>query len=134
VFESREYVFWVLVAAFTALLAAAANEEEDWIALVLGAALIPVATELTCYYYVVFAVFGLLWKRFGASGIWLCGLAAASNIVPAFLASDDDVYTVLSVLTLVYVSALTFHVLSAKRDHPSLFRLTTEGEISDAKI
>jgi hypothetical protein len=110
------------------------KQEEDWIALVLGAALIPVATELTCYYYVVFAVFGLLWKRFGASGIWLCGLAAASNIVPALLASDDDVYTVLSVLTLAYVSALTFHVLSAKRGHAPLFRLMTDSEINRVKI
>jgi hypothetical protein len=65
----------------------------------------------------------------------LCGLAAASSIVPALLASDDDAYVALSALTLLYVVAIIVHVIvSAKGDARHLFRSTTDSEIRRVQI
>jgi hypothetical protein len=135
VFEERKPAYWALVAAFVALLAFAVERQDDWVALVLGTALIPVATELTCYYYAILAIFGLLWRKFPLSGALLCGLAAASSIVPALWSSDDDVYAVLSALTLAYVIAVTIHVnVSATRDARRLLQLKTDSEIARVQI
>lgn len=134
VFEERKYGYWGLIAAFVVLLAVAVEQQEDWVALVLGATLVPVATELTCYYYVIFVVFGLVWRSYPSAGTLLCSLAAASSIVPALLPSDDDAYTALSILTLMYGSVLTVHVISKARDHKRLFQLATDDEMRALKI
>jgi len=123
------------VAAFLVLLAFAVQNQDDWVTLVLGTALIPVATELTCYYYSILAVFGLLWRKYPTSGALLTGLAAVSSIVPAFLAYDDDVYVMLSVLTLIYVMVIVVHViLSTQRNPRHLFRSETDREIGRLQI
>ena len=135
VFEQRRVVYWLLVAVFLVLLAFAVQEQDDWVTLVLGTALIPVATELTCYYYAILAVFGLLWRRYPTSGALLTGLAAVSSIVPAFLSFDDDVYVMLSVLTLIYVMVIVLHVImSTQRDARHLFRSKTDHEIERLQI
>jgi hypothetical protein len=134
VFEERKLAYWALVAAFVALLAFAVEHQDDWVALILGTTLIPIATELTCYYYAILAIFGLLWRKFPSSGALLCGLAAASSIVPALLSSDDDVYAVLSALTLAYVTAVTIHVLVSTRRSMRLFQLKTDSAIRRMQI
>jgi hypothetical protein len=111
VFEQREPFFWLLVVAFVALLARAVEMQEDWVALVLGTTLVPVATELTCYYYAVFMLFALLWRKWEWSGAALCALAASSLLVPVILRSADDAFTAVSVLTLLFVATLTGAIL-----------------------
>ena len=133
VFEQRQLAYWALVAAFLVVLAVAVQRQDDWVTLVLGAALIPIATELTCYYYAILAIFGLLWRTYPSVGAMLCGLAAVSSIVPALLASDDDVYVVLSGLMLLYVIAIII-IASMKRDTRYLLRSKTDSEIRRLQI
>ena len=111
VFEQRAPFFWLLVVAFVALLARVVEQQEDWVALVLATTLVPVVTELTCYYYAVFVLFALLWRKWEWIGAALCALAAASLLVPVILRSADDAFTALSVLTLLFVATLTASIL-----------------------
>jgi len=135
VFERRQLAYWALLAAFLVALAFAVQHQDDWVTLVLGAALVPIATELTCYYYAILAIFGLLWRVYPSTGAMLCGLAAVSSIVPALLASDDDIYVVLSALMLLYVIAVIVHVIaSMKRDTRYLLRSKTDSEIRRLQI
>ena len=104
-------------------------------ALVLGATLIPVATELTCYYYAVLAIFGLLWRVLPSSGVFLTGFAALSSIVPAILSSDDVVYVVLSALALLCVIAINVHVIIVtKRQGRELLESDTDSEMRTYQI
>jgi len=111
VFERRQILYWALVATFVVLLALIVERRDDWVALVFGALLIPVATELTCYYYAFLALFALLWVKAEWVGVSLCAVTALTLIVPAALTSDDDIFTSLSAIVLLYVLALTLHSL-----------------------
>jgi hypothetical protein len=70
----------VLVVAFVAVFVRLVAEQDDWVALVLGTALVPVATELTCYYYSVFLLFALLWRKWDWSGAALCALSTVVTV------------------------------------------------------
>jgi hypothetical protein len=113
VFEQRQPVYWLLLIAFIALLARVVAEQEDWVALVLGTALVPVATELTCYYYSVFLLFAFLWRKWEWSGAALCALSALLLLIPVIVRGADDAYTALSVATLLYVATVTGAILFA---------------------
>ena len=71
--RARAVVGVALVAAF-AVLVIAVRREEDWVAAILGAALIPFAVELTGYYYALFAIFAFLALRREWIGVALCAL------------------------------------------------------------
>jgi len=75
-FASWRMMFWTLVLGFAALVGRAAAPYQPWVGAVLGVALIPLATELTSYYWsVLFALaFGMALRP--ALGAVLCGLAA----------------------------------------------------------
>lgn len=107
VFGERAPIFWLLVAAFLWLTLRAVRDQPDWIALVLGVALLPVTLELTCYYYAILLVLGLLWPTHRWVGVGLCALAAFSNLVPAFLKMDDDIYAAISVATVAFALGVT---------------------------
>ncbi len=62
------------------LLAAGVPREPEWSAAILGAAVIPFATELTGYYYAIFLLFAFLASRRPWIGAALCGLAVAFEI------------------------------------------------------
>ena len=113
VFEQREPLYWLLLAAFIAVLALLVADQEDWVALVLGTALVPVATELTCYYYAVFVLFALLWRKWEWSGAALCALSALTLSIPVIIRGSDDAYTALSVATLLYIAMVTGAILLA---------------------
>jgi hypothetical protein len=113
IFQQRQVLFWLLLVAFVALLARLVEAQDDWVALVLGATLVPVGTELTCYYYSVFVLFALLWRRWPWSGAALCALSALSLSMPLIFRSSDDAFTALSVLTLLFVATVTGTLLLA---------------------
>ena len=106
VFQQRQPFFWVLVIAFVVLLARAVEAQEDWVALVLGTTLVPVVTELTCYYYSVFVLFALLWRKWPSSGAALCALSASTLLMPVIFRNSDDAFTASSALTLLFVATL----------------------------
>ena len=114
-FEQRQPLYWLLLVAFVALFARIVAGQEDWVALVLGTTLVPVAMELTCYYYSVFLLFAFLWRKSESSGAALCALSALSLLMPVIFRGADDAYTAQSVAALLYVATVIGMILSASR-------------------
>jgi hypothetical protein len=106
-FNQRRPVFYGLVALFLVALLLAARRQPPWVALVLGAGVLPFGFELTCYYYAFLTVFGLLWPDHPWAGAALCALAAATNVIPALVDADDVAFVLQSVLCLAFVTGLT---------------------------
>jgi hypothetical protein len=116
VFSEREPLFWILVVGFMVLLAAAVRRQQLWVAMVLGVGLLPVAWELTCYYYAFLLVFALLWTEHEWIGVALCALSASSNVLAAVIPGSDDLYAATSVAVLLFVAAVTgFYAVIAQR-------------------
>jgi hypothetical protein len=115
VFAGRQPLYWLLVFGFAALLIRAVRRQPAWTALILAVGLIPVATELTCYYYAVLLLYGLLSDDSPWIGAALCALSTFTSLVPALLHEDDEIYTTLSVATLLFVLAVTTAFAGARR-------------------
>jgi hypothetical protein len=118
VFEERVYLFAGLVLGFLILLARAVKNEEDWVAAVLAVGLVPVATELTCYYYSVLLAFGFLWTRRESIGVGLCALAALTCLIATLFDWNDEQYTAMSVATLAFVAFATAPFLRSPAPGP----------------
>jgi hypothetical protein len=134
VFDSHKLLYWAAIVGFVPLIAFAVGDVEDWVALVLGVALIPVALQLTCYYYALFSVFGLLSARAKWIGPTLCGLAAASIVAASLSRSDEDVYTMESTLVVLYVIGLIFVMIATSVGTKVLSRQKTHSEILGVEI
>ena len=80
---------------------------EAWLALVLGAGLIPFSGELACYYYAFLLVFGLAWGPLPWVAVMLGGLSAVTNIAPAVWTHGDDQFTAISAAMVAFVVAST---------------------------
>jgi hypothetical protein len=91
-FESRRPLFVALVAGYLALLAVSVRGRPAWVALVLGAGLVPVAAELTCYYSAILVAFALLWNRAPPIGFALCGLSALGWLLVDRLLYFDEIF------------------------------------------
>ena len=109
-FRDRYPVYAVLVIGFLVLLGRAADRVDDWEALVLGIGAIPFLTELTSYYFVILFGFGLLWPRYPIAGVGLAITALLSGVAPALVSADDDRYTLISFLIVLYVVVVTYTV------------------------
>ena len=119
VLAERRVIFAALLVGFSCLLVAAVRPIDDWEALVLGVGAIPVFTQLTGYYYSILLVYAFLWPRIAAAGVALALLALSSGVTTAVLSQDDDRYTVLSALILLFVVAVTWIVARrARRPSP----------------
>ncbi len=117
-FAARRLLFGLAVAAYLALLAAAAaragsssdgsDRGEDWVALALGTGAIFVCAQLTSYYLAILSLFGLLWLRQRWIGCALVTAAWASCVIPSSLLRwDDDRYVAISALFLLVIVAAT---------------------------
>ena len=106
VFAQRQVLYWALVAAFLALLARAVAGEEHWVALALGLGLIPIAAELTSYYYSVLLGYGFLWVKRQWVGVGLAATSFATCLM-AILPMDDDRFVGVSVVIVLFVVAVT---------------------------
>lgn len=106
--SQRKVVFYVLIAVFLGLLAVAVRDQPDWVALALGVGLIPVAVEITCYYYSVLLVYGLLARRAGeALALAVSALAAATHLIALLWDWYDEIFTWMSLLIVVFVVLVT---------------------------
>jgi hypothetical protein len=104
----RHRALWALLAiAFVVVLGLALDSCDDVVALALGAGLIVVFAELTCYYYSFLLLFGLLWPKIRWSGVALSLLASLSCAVPFWLWWDDQRFTLISVASVALAFALT---------------------------
>jgi hypothetical protein len=102
-FGEREFVYWTLLAGYIALLAFAVRDQPDWVAAVLGIGLIPVAFELTNYYYAILLGFGLLAARHAFIAAALCGVAALSWAIVDLLHWQDEILTGCSAMVVLFV-------------------------------
>jgi hypothetical protein len=107
-FSARFPIYLIVVSAFIVLLARRVRDEEDWIVLTLGIGMIPVAIELSCYYYSIMLGFGFLWlqSRY-AVGASLSALALFTQIVPITTGYNDEIYSAASLAIVVFVFAIT---------------------------
>jgi hypothetical protein len=102
-FEARRLPFAACVGAFGLLLACAVRREEDWVAAVLGLGLVPIALELTCYYWAVLVAYALLWERHPWVGAALCALSAAGWWIAGRLLFYDEIFPWISLATVAFV-------------------------------
>ena len=113
-YHKRTPIFLTLIALFCLLLAKAGDRSEDWETACMGVGLIVIASELTCYYYAFMLAYGLMWDRRKLPGM----LAAAWSATTAFsdrLPWNDDRYTLMSLLCVLMVVAVTAHAAFEKK-------------------
>jgi hypothetical protein len=106
-FHAMRLVFLAGLVGYVVLLGAAVEHHEDWVALVLGIGLILFAAQLTCYYFIIFLGFGLLWPWLPRSGSTLALLSFASCEFGLAFSGWDDCYFAISVTYVAFVIALT---------------------------
>jgi hypothetical protein len=110
-FEERAALYWVLLASFVVLLTLAVRDQPDWVAAVLGIGLIPVAFELTNYYYTILLGYGLLYVRREIVGAALCGASALSWAIVEHWQWRDEILTWCSAMVIFFVIFCTGLVL-----------------------
>ena len=109
------WVRWLAAFAFLGLLARAARGRPDWVAAVLGLGLMPIALDLSSYYYAGFLLFASLWVVRPAFGVALAGLACVSNVVMGLWSFPDEQQARLSLLVVVFVVAVTAALAGRRR-------------------
>ena len=97
-FAERRVVFAALVIAFAVLLARAAAAQPLWVGVALGAALVPVALELTGYYWSLLLVLAFLGERRPWIGPALCLFGISGYAVSELWHWTDEIHVVVSVL------------------------------------
>jgi hypothetical protein len=89
------------------------RDRPPWIVAAAAVGLVPIGTDLTCYYHACLFVLALLAVERAEVGIAALAYAAASCLVPSLLSWDEDRYAFLSALEIALV-AFTW-VLAMKR-------------------
>ncbi len=113
--DAREYYYGKskivlvgLLVLFCILLARAADREPDWAAACLGAGLIPLAAELTCYYYGFLLTYGLLWSRRKLPGVLITAVAALTCLLSEVIAWNDDHFAAMSTAIFATIVVVTW--------------------------
>lgn len=129
-FAARRPLFFALVAGYALMLAFAARRQPEWVMVVLGAGLVPIATELTCYYSALLVVFALLWERHPPVGLALCALSAAGWALVDRFHFFDEVFPWISLATVLFVAFATVWVgWRPARDAPTRGRPLPTGTL-----
>jgi hypothetical protein len=92
-FAQRKALWWLAVGLYLALLVRAVSRQEDWVGACLAIGLIPIATELTSYYYSILLGMSLLWTVQARAGAALLALSATTCLLPALWPWYDDLFT-----------------------------------------
>lgn len=107
-FHKHRLVYVLGLLGFLALLGLAVERHPDWVALTLGTGLIIFAAQLTCYYFIGWLAFALLWPYLPWSGWALALLSFASCQIPlAFLGWDDERYVAITIAYILFALAVT---------------------------
>jgi hypothetical protein len=117
-YEQSKPVLIAIIVLFCFMLARAGDRSEDWEAACLGAGLIVIAVELTCYYYGFLLTYGLLWERRKLPGTLAAALAAATCALSE-IPWNDDHFTAMSLACVVVVVAVTAQAAYGKRPAPT---------------
>ena len=106
-FARRRVLFIAAVCAFTVMLGWSVRDQQDWAAAILGVGLIAVVGEATCYYYSIMLAYGLVGDRREGIAAALCALSAAGGVVGMLVDQNDEVYALLSAVTLAFILGAT---------------------------
>ncbi|CAK0769897.1 membrane hypothetical protein [Gammaproteobacteria bacterium] len=111
--QEFKWLFLLTVATALVLLARAVHDREPWFALALGATMIGVSVELTCYYYAFLIVIALLTERHRNVGIVLLGVTFLTQVIAAvgvfgILNWSDEQYTAMSAVTMMGLVMLLY--------------------------
>ena len=115
-FQDRRILFWSVGIIFVGAWCFAVRRQPDWIALVLGAALIPILLDVANYYYGFLLVFAFLWPDVPLAGFGLCLVSVLSSVVAAVLPMEDDRSVATSLLLILFVCLM---LVSARRTRQS---------------
>ena len=112
-FQDLRWLFLLIVAATLALLARAVRGREPWVALALGATMIGVGVDLTCYYYAFLIVIALLTEQRRSVGVLLLGVTFLTQLIAAggsfnILSWSDEQYTAMSAVTMMGFATLLY--------------------------
>jgi hypothetical protein len=80
-FHRRFPIYLVFAAAFTVLLFGALRDAEPWVACCLGATMMAVGVELTCYYYSFLFAIAFLYHKRREAGAILLGVTAMTGFL-----------------------------------------------------
>jgi len=116
VFEERKGIFFAGLAAFLAGLTWAVRKRADWVALALGVGMIPVCSELTCYYYSVFLILGFLWAEQRAVGIALLFLSAFTCLASQVRPMEDESFYWISIAVLLFFAFAAVVIGRARKE------------------
>jgi hypothetical protein len=110
--------------AVTLLALAARRRYELWTLLALATLVIPFALEMTCYYYAFLILPALLWEKRPEAATLLLALSAAGQFlslapIPGMPTWRDEVYTAVSLLTVIAVAAILFRFAQIAVPAPS---------------
>lgn len=106
-FEARRWLYYPLVLIFVGLLAFAVRGQPLWAAMVLGIGLIPVAADITCYYYGILLAYAFLTPERPWIGVALLTLSALTCLAPAIWPAEEVHYAAMSVMVVVFVVMVT---------------------------
>jgi hypothetical protein len=106
-YSTREPILIALLVLFCVMLGRAGDREPDWVAACLGAGMIALASELTCYYYGFLLAYGLLWERHKIPGVLATLLAALTCGFYFFWGWNDDHFGAMSLATAITVVLVT---------------------------
>ena len=101
-FGSQRLFFAALVLGFAGLVARAGAGQPLWLGAALGVALIPIAAELTGYYWAVLLALAVLTERFRDIGAGLCAVAALGWGVAQIWHWTDEIHVWISVVTVAF--------------------------------
>jgi hypothetical protein len=103
VLSERRPLFLAAAATLICLLALGVRRQPDWIAAVLGVGLVPILTEISCYYYGLLLAFGFIGAGWPPVGVALVGLAALTWLLQSVPGSSDTIYASISAAVLGFV-------------------------------
>lgn len=104
VFKERQPFFYALLLVFLFFMFRAVRGQEDWVAAVIGITLIPVATELTCYYYSILLGLAFLWQYSRGVVFALFGYSALTWACFGIWGWYDEQFTWMSLLTTFFLA------------------------------
>ena len=100
-------VQWLALVGFLVLLARAARGLPEWASAVLGTGLMPIAFELSSYYYSAFVVYAVFWPLAPGVGLALASLAWLSQVAMGLWSFPDDQHAWLSLAVVLFVLGVT---------------------------
>jgi len=106
-FARRRPLFFGILLGYMLLLARASDREEGWVAAVLGAGSVVMLVTMANYYYAVLLGFAFLRERREGVAAALCGLSALTWWIDWTWHQPDEIYTWVSLATVVFVAAAT---------------------------